>query len=381
MPVLDDSAHQAINRKPPGQSPGRKVVWKLLSYYAIFIILDVILYALYYTEKVSPLSDPWAYNATMGFLGGLFYSLFILYANKRYMLGISRFEDILSKCRSCHRAIRNAAVARIIDEHMRPSEEKPPAEAQKACQDAIAAELNGEAAQDLETLLSAAPLVLMNILDRETLHAKKTGELVNMKRLHGSGVHDTVLNKISPGGMGILNLELRGHMQAVPIHGLSSWVSLLDEVAMAMTHGAENSESEIYPELRQDIEGAMTAVHSMDSTEIPGLITFVLWFLNFFFLVSTSMTTYLQLSWYGLFLQLIIIIIFQTALFVANNLRDPLSERRSGLHRGARIEERVVKHIKENATISVIANRAAINAAARIFSAREPQAFAGIVKA
>ena len=236
--------------------------------------------------------------------------------------------------------------------------------------------LNGEDAEDLETLLSAAPLVLMNILDRETLHAKKDGELITMRKLHGTGAHDTVLNKVSPGGMGILNLDLRGHMQEAPIHGLASWVSLLDEVAVAMTHGVENSESETYPELRQEIEEAMTAVHSLDSTEIPGLITFVLWFLNFFFLVSTSMTTYLQLSWYGLFLQLIIIVIFQTALFVANNLRDPLSERRSGLHRGARINERVVKHIKDNASIRAAATKAALNAAARIFS-RVPQEFAG----
>ena len=147
-------------------------------------------------------------------------------------------------------------------------------------------------------------------------------------------------------------------------------------ISLAMTHGVENSESETYPELRQEIEEAMTAVHSLDSTEIPGLITFVLWFLNFFFLVSTSMTTYLQLSWYGMFLQLIIIIIFQTALFVANNLRDPLSERRSGLHRGARINERVVKHIKDNASIRAAATKAALNAAARIFS-RVPQEFAG----
>ena len=69
MPVLDDSVHQALNRNPPGQGPSRTVVWKLLSYYVVFIALDAILYMAYSLGWVSPLSDPWAYNATMGFLG------------------------------------------------------------------------------------------------------------------------------------------------------------------------------------------------------------------------------------------------------------------------------------------------------------------------
>lgn len=378
MPVREDPLSTLTGSGKQRGWMSRAVFVKLSAYYAAFLIIDSLLYLLYYLELVTPLSDPWAYNASMGFLGGFFFGVFILYANKRYMNGITRFEYALSKCRSYHRAVHNSMVARLLREQVKdlPSSSSSSSFSEEKEEEKRKAELlgrlNGSDVSDLETLAAAAPLVLMHILDSDSLHAKKSGELTRMRKMHGTP-EDTVLRRVTRIGKNVLQLELEGPPRPLFIHRLSDWLSALDGVALVLTRGEEDIESETYPVLRQEIEDAMTEVHSMDSTEIPEVIEFVLLFLNFFFLVSTSMTTYIQLSWWGLFLQAIIIVIYQTALFVALNLRDPLSNRSTGLHRRAHILERAVDHIKENANVRASASANAHYTSERWFASREEE--------